>query len=148
MGFSRQESWSWLPFPSLEMLSCSHSLFRRLLKGKLGKRSGHLLILTLHFYFFNLQKEAVGQAKHCMIKRSERCAWAGNEQGRAREVGAGVPGSRLRTEWKRPPPESTSCQRLLPVTLSELTMLLGEPQHQAPVDPKRLLPMKTPPSES
>ena len=83
-----------------------------------------------------------------MIRRSGRCAWAGNAQGRAGRWWAVVPGSRLMTEWKGPPPESTSCQRLLPVTLLELMMLLGEPQHQAPVDPKRLLPMKIPPFES
>ena len=54
---------------------CSHSLFTRLLKGKLGKRSGHLLI-SLHFYFFDLQKEPTGQAKYHVIKRFEKCAGA------------------------------------------------------------------------
>ena len=33
----------------------SHSLFGRLLKGNVGKRTGHLL-LTLHFYFFAIER--------------------------------------------------------------------------------------------
>ena len=39
--------------------ACSHSLFGRLLEGKLGKRSGRLLLI-LHFYFFDPWKEPTG----------------------------------------------------------------------------------------
>ena len=35
----------------LQILCCSHSLFTRLLKGQLGKRSGHLLITQSSFLF-------------------------------------------------------------------------------------------------
>ena len=39
--------------------NCLHSLFLRLLKGKLGKRSGHLLITCSSFLFFDLQEEPI-----------------------------------------------------------------------------------------
>ena len=58
---------------------CLHSLFLRLLKGKLGKRSGHLLI-TCSFLFFDLWKEPRRYTRYCVIKRSERCAWTGDEK--------------------------------------------------------------------
>lgn len=55
---------------------CSHSLFPRLPKGKLGKRSGDLLISFLHLYFFDLWKE---QASHFAIKRFEVCLGQNDE---------------------------------------------------------------------
>ena len=57
----------------------SHSLFRRLLKGKLQKRSGHLSITYSSLYFSELLKELTSYARHCVIIRFEQCPWAGNE---------------------------------------------------------------------
>lgn len=42
-----------------QMLSCSHSLFARLRKERLGKKSD-LLFVILHFDFFGLRKQPVG----------------------------------------------------------------------------------------
>lgn len=36
--------------------SLATTLFTGLLKGKLGRRSGHLFLLSLHFYFFERNK--------------------------------------------------------------------------------------------
>ena len=50
----------------------------KLLKGKLLKRSGDLLITYLHFYFFDQWKNQQVRPS-IMIKRYERCAWAGDK---------------------------------------------------------------------
>ena len=62
----------------LWMFSCSCSLvtqFTQLLKGKLEKRSGHLLITDSCFLFSDLCREPTSQATYC-VSRLERCAWA------------------------------------------------------------------------
>ena len=55
----------------LHILSCSHTLFARLLKGKLGKRSGHLLITCSLFLLWSTERnKRLGKVL---------CAWARGE---------------------------------------------------------------------
>lgn len=81
-----------------------------------------------------------------MIKRSERCAWAGNEQGRAREVGRGG-GAWFEVNDRME--EASSRQYLLPKAASSHPVGADNAIWGTPAPgPKCLLPMKTPPSES
>lgn len=85
-----------------------------------------------------------------MIKRSERCAWAGNEQSRAREVvGVGA-----WFEVKDRMEGASSREHLLPKAASSHSVgaddAIGGTPAPGPSGPQTagLLPMKTPPSES
>ena len=100
----------------LKMLSCSHNFLVRLLKGKLGKRSGHLLItcsLLVNYlsYLFDLWKEPTSQGKYPVIKKFEKYA------------SMGVPGSRLVIRQRNHPQRTLSCQKLLTPSFSVNTNL-------------------------
>lgn len=67
------------PYALSYKLSCSYSLFMILLKGNLGKRSGHLLITYSSFLFLWSMQETTSQAKYCVIKECKRVGRAGDE---------------------------------------------------------------------
>ena len=97
-------SWS-----SSRCYSCSHSVFR-LLKGKLEKRSGHLLTTYSSCLLLWFMERTNKLGKDCEITRFEKYAWVGVENmGVPVKVSYNI--ALLRRQGQGLPPEGSFLQR-------------------------------------